>query len=798
MRISRVEVKLGAKLISTIGQLCMLAAVLISGGVQAKEHPSATPSTHQTGGKQSTKTMPMQSPSLNSTSIKSTSRKITSTKSEYVGATTCKSCHEAQYNNWHGSHHDLAMQEVTPSTVMGDFNNATFNYFGTTSTFFKKEGQYTVTTDGPDGKLTDYPIAYTFGVYPLQQYLIEFPDGRLQALNVVWDSRTKAEGGQRWFHLYPDEHISHKDELHWTGINQNWNFMCADCHSTGLQKQYDFASNNYDTRWQEIDVACEACHGPGADHLSWAQAGGDSNTNNGIKTEYNTGFEKTWAIQADTGNAAKQSQQESDTHNSEVEHCAQCHSRRATRIEAPATDDAQRDYYNRFHPALLTETLYHADGQIDGEVFVYGSFLQSKMYHAGVTCSNCHEPHSLELRLPGNAVCSQCHATQKYDAPSHHLHPIQSEGAQCVNCHMPAKNFMVIDARRDHSFRIPRPDLSERLGTPNACIHCHQDKSNAWAADALRKAGKTIEAPHYANALSAARSGHPSAASKLAKLIADSDQPSIVRATAVSQMPHYLTPNNASLLQSIAYDDDHLLRLGLAGALQDIPEDIRAVFAVPLLYDEVREVRALAGKALVGVSLSQFPVETRDRFERAMEEYMASEWFNSDRPESRANLASVYRAYGEPNRAIELYKSASDMAPFFIPAYVNLADLYRSLGREQDAEKTLRLALQHVNEKSDIYHALGLSLVRQGKTAEALSNLKSAMEGGTNPHHAYVYAIALNSEGATAEAVTVLETALALHPANQQLLGALVSIANDNGDSAKAEFYWQKLQQLNQ
>ena len=157
----------------------------------------------------------------------------------YVGATSCKNCHEAAYNAWRGSHHELAMQQANEHTVLGSFADAKLSYAGVTSTFFKRDGKFFVNTDGPDGELKDYEIKYTFGVTPLQQYLIEMPGVRLQALSVAWDTRSKEQGGQRWFHLYPKERITHNDELHWTRPAQNWNFMCADCHSTNLRKNYD-------------------------------------------------------------------------------------------------------------------------------------------------------------------------------------------------------------------------------------------------------------------------------------------------------------------------------------------------------------------------------------------------------------------------------------------------------------------------------------------------------------------------------------------------------------------------------
>ncbi len=297
----------------------------------------------------------------------------------YVGSQKCASCHAQEHKAWQNSHHDLAMQPATEETVAGDFNNTTFNYFGTVSEFFKKDDQFFVRTDGPDGKLTEYPIAYTFGVDPLQQYLIKFPKGRYQVLSIAWDTRSKQQGGQRWFHLYPDEHIKHNDELHWTGINQNWNFMCADCHSTNLHKNYDLKTKEYNTTWSEIDVGCEACHGPASNHIAWSELkeeGGEykSLKNKGFSIAFNERKNVEWVMNAKTGSALRAQKK---TTNIEIETCAQCHSRRGTTRHGARPGDALLD---NFKVSLLTEPLYYDDGQIDGEVYVYGSFVQSKMY----------------------------------------------------------------------------------------------------------------------------------------------------------------------------------------------------------------------------------------------------------------------------------------------------------------------------------------------------------------------------------------------------------------------------------
>ena len=385
----------------------------------------------------------------------------------FVPNETCAECHADEYARWTGSHHDLAMQVATPATVLGDFDDAVFTHLGVTSRFFVRDDRFFVNTEGPDGAPADFEITHTFGVEPLQQYLIPFPGGRLQSLTVAWDTEQS-----RWFHLYPDERVEPGDALHWTGAYQTWNTMCAECHSTDLRTGFDRVTGTYDTTWAEIDVSCQACHGPGSAHMAWARDESVPPTDHELSA---TGL----LVAFDAGDPA-----------GEVERCARCHSRRSP----VSIEDAHgRPFLDDFNPATLREGLYHADGQILDEVYVYGSFVQRKMSAAGVRCSDCHDPHRLELQATGNAVCTRCHRSappaafptliaRDYDAVSHHFHDTGSDGARCVSCHMPARTYMVVDPRRDHGFRIPRPAVSEVIGAPDACTGCHTDETQTWAA----------------------------------------------------------------------------------------------------------------------------------------------------------------------------------------------------------------------------------------------------------------------------------------------------------------------------
>ncbi|MCI0409368.1 MAG: NapC/NirT family cytochrome c, partial [Acidobacteria bacterium] len=424
-------------------------------------------------------------------------------------------------------------------------------HFGLVSTFTHKDGKFFVRTDGPDGKLQEYPIKDTFGVDPLQQYLIPFPDGRLQALSIAWDSRPAAQGGQRWFHLYPDEKIPAGDILHWTGPYQNWNFMCAECHSTDVKKGYQAAEDSYKTTWSEINVACEACHGPGSEHVAWAgkerdRARGLPEGSMGLVIRLKDADGGSWLMDRKTG-IAKRSRPR--LFRVEVETCARCHARRATLSEDYAYG---QPIMNTHRVALLEEELYFPDGQVKGEVYEYGSFLQSKMYAEGVTCHDCHDPHSATLSASGNAVCARCHLPGKFDSTSHHHHRSPGPGSRCVDCHMPTTNFMVVDARHDHSMRIPRPDLTLKIGSPNACSKCHAETSPQWAADWAVKwwGSEKPSQPHYGEAIQAGRAGLPGAGQALAALLSDQTRPGIVRASAVALVGTNPPPDPFSTLQT--------------------------------------------------------------------------------------------------------------------------------------------------------------------------------------------------------------------------------------------------------
>ena len=624
-------------------------------------------------------------------------------RATFVGAEACASCHRLEAERWRESNHAHAMEKPSSATVKAPFAGETFSLRDETTTFSQRDGRYRIRTDGPGGVVGDFDVAYTFGTSPLQQYLVAMPGGRLQSLGIAWDARP-APAGQRWYHLYADAPPPSGDVLHWTGRAQNWNFMCADCHSTNVRKNYVAADDSYRTTWSDLNVACEACHGAGSRHVAWAHSKTRA-ADNGL-TPIRASDGAIWTLEAATG--MKRRNQPRTSH-VEIEMCARCHSRRAQLTDEV---DAGRPLADSYLPSLLDDGLYFADGQIDGEVYEYGSFLQSRMYASGVTCADCHEPHQPALRANPDAACARCHAPETFATPAHHHHAERSAGSSCVSCHMPARTYMTVDVRHDHSFRVPRPDLTMKIGTPNTCTSCHADKPAVWAARTVTGWFGTTRSsqPHYGEALAAGRSLAGDAPARLLTVATDGTAPAIARATAISLLGRWIDARSGPVLERAARDPDALVRMAAVGALQTLPDRQRTLLLTPRLTDPQRAVRIEAARAL----------------RTNVAEWTAVQRFNGDTAAAHVNLGSLYAERGELESARQEYEIASRLEPYFAPAAANLADLYRVQGRDEDGERVLRDALTRTPEAAMLHYALGLLLVRRDNRPAAIDELRRA------------------------------------------------------------------------
>lgn len=653
---------------------------------------------------------------------------------DFVGDISCKSCHAKEHAEWSTSDHFRAMELPNDSTVLGNFNNASFTADGVTSRFFKKDGKFFINTQGEDGKNHDYEIKYTFGFYPLQQYLIEFDRGRMQVTRQSWDSRTK-----KWFHQYAGDKIPAGDWLHWTGNAQNWNTMCGECHTTNYKKNYDMGTDSYHTTYSLLSVSCESCHGPAKKHIQYINS-----------KEYKNGKKQIGSFLL----MAKNSSQKA-----EIVSCFPCHARKGNiSSHFLGTGEILDDYI----PEIPSTDFYYADGQVDDEDYTYASFLQSEMYKRGVKCSNCHNPHSGKLLIAGNGVCNQCHYTKNYDSPEHSFHAKGTDAGMCKNCHMPSKYYMGNDLRHDHIFKVPRPDLSVKYETPNACNACHKNKTAQWASDAIVKWYGPDRKYHYAEDLIPGSKMDLAAQNHLIKLLKDTATPPIIQATAV----HYLSgiqDNNSveTLLQQLNNPDAQVRYRAVTGLVNFSSSQWLSSVA-PLLQDKVRAVRIAVANLLVstqqvpdlaelGTSYTQAAGELNDyilyQTDFAAGDIMAADYFfklkNYDQAEkfylrglkkdnamnyARLNLSTLYNITGKNDKALQILQDALKTDPKNDRIYFNLALLYNELNDLPHVEKNLRQAIALKTTNPRVYYNYGVLLQQKQQIKEAEKQYLKALE----------------------------------------------------------------------
>jgi len=701
----------------------------------------------------------------------------------FVGSEACASCHEAQHALWLDSHHRHAMEPMSEESVRGDFDGASLERGGESLSFHRENGRYVVRATGADGSSSETELLYTFGWEPLQQYLVAGPGGRLQAFDVAWDTVAG-----RWFALYPGQDLRPGDPMHWTGLQQTWNFMCADCHSTALDRNYDSASDSFATTWSEVTLGCESCHGAGGAHVAWAGRG-EAERAGDLAKGLRVLFPATpgaWVF----GDEAPIAHWEGEPRQQpEIAACGPCHAHRRVIAEALG---AHQSLFDVYLPSLLDAGLYRPDGRQEAEVYILGSFLQSRMAAAGVTCSDCHDPHSGALKAEGNALCAQCHQPAVFDTREHHRHEPGTEAAACVSCHMPADLYMVVDARRDHGFHVPGAALAAVPGVVDACAGCHE--ADAWqqasaagwwpGREGLERGGPDLE---RAVALMLGRSQGIDAAAALAELAGDGAQPAIFRATALAGLAQNPQASAMAALAAGLRDGDPLLRLGAVRGTAALPLADRYHALRPLFDDPVKAVRLEVAQALGDVPLAQLPPAEAEALGRLFDEMLAAERLFLDRPESHYNIANHLASQGDFLGAERAFRTAIARDPHFVPAWVNLSELQRASGSDSLGLATLRRGLAVVPDSAPLHYALGLALYRQGDPAAALDALAEAarLEPGT-ARYPYALALAQRQAGERAAAVATLAAALSLSPNDRSLLFALVSYLDEDGDRRAA------------
>ncbi len=685
--------------------------------------------------------------------------KVQVESNKFAGKQTCKECHAKEYAEWEGSDHDLAMQIADEHSVLGDFNNVTYKSKGITYKFFKKGGDFYVNTEGENGEYQDFKIANTFGVRPLQQYLIDFSRGRKQCLTVAWDTQKK-----RWFDVQPEESVHPGEWMHWTGGSMTWNNMCADCHSTNLHKNFDPETDTYHTTYSEINVSCEACHGPASEHVAYYR-----------NFEQNKS-KKPPVLYMDKSTKAHDL----------VDKCARCHARRS---QLTPYFDYTGHFLDHYKPSLIAPPEYEQDGQIKDEDYVYASFTQSKMYHNNVSCRDCHNVHTLKLKKQGNDLCLQCHETS-YDSPGHHFHKQGTPESLCINCHMTGRYYMGVDFRRDHSFRIPRPDQSEKYGTPNACTGCHKDKSNRWASQAIAKHFGKNRPDHFSNNL---LKGYHENLHAFLQVAEQNQYPAISRATALSQFAGAtLSAEDVQAVLSYLQDSSALVRNEAVLGLDkyNVPAITNSIKA--LLNDSIRSVRMSAVRYL---QLHNQPVDTNSS---AYKEYITELKTNADFASGQHQLALFYQSKGLTDKAIAAYEKALQIDNYFNMSRMNLALLYYQKANVKKAEQLYQTVIKQEPEYSYPYFMLGLLYNETGDKDQAMQYMATACEKQPPVSRAfYNYALMLQAKNKHKQSVKVLQKALKIFPGDENLLYVKLLGEKNAGMTGDALRTCQTLLQIN-
>lgn len=686
----------------------------------------------------------------------------------YIGDQQCQSCHASQYNDWLKSDHFKAIEKATDSTVLGNFNHVIYTADGVTSTFFKRDEKFFINTPGDDGKNHDYEVKYTFGYFPLQQYLVEFTGGRMQATRASWDSRK-----HRWFHQYTGQRIDYRDWLHWTRNAQNWNTMCAECHSTNLQKNYNIETDTYNTTVSVLNVSCEACHGPGKLHVDYIN-GADYKEGKKVAHSF-------MRLHKGSGQIAQ------------INTCAPCHAVKGNISPNKINSDELLDDYI---PAIPNTERFYADGQMNDEDYNYASFLQSKMFRKNVTCSNCHNPHSGKVYYTTNQLCLQCHA-KTYDDPTHTFHAINTVGTECKSCHMPTKTYMGNDIRHDHSFRVPRPDLSVRYVTPNACNNCHKDKTAQWAANTVEKWYGPKRKYHFADDLIPGSKMDANSEAHLTKLLADTSVPGIIKATAANYLGGITSVSSLNALLSCLKNTDAQVRYEALRSLMNFSPTQYADAIAPLLNDKVRAVRIAAADLFSAVPKEKIPLAYHNAFANASAELYNYLLYQADFAHGNISIADYYTRVNDPKNAEKFYLRALQKDSLANIARINLSVLYNLQRKNNEALQVLETAAKTDNKNAQVFYDLALLHNEMDNKDAALLNFKKAYElGMQDPRLFYNYALLLQQTGNSSKAIKVLEAGLKIDSSSASIHYALAFIYFQNGQSAKARQYALVLKKL--
>jgi tetratricopeptide (TPR) repeat protein len=721
----------------------------------------------------------------------------------YVGSASCRECHESFYKLWATSHHGLAMQPYTSTFAQKqlqsqaqDIRIGPRRYRAARDT-----AKGWVREIGPEGE-KKFPIAHVMGGKNVYYFLTPYEKGRLQVLPLAYDVHKKswfdtAASGVRHF---PGQLTD--APLHWTDPEYTFNTSCYSCHVSQLSTNYDLEADTYHTVWAEPGINCEACHGPGEEHVRAFKSASKDKPPKDLKLISTKNF----------------------TAHQLNSMCASCHAKLSP--VTPSFTPGER-FFDHYNLVTLEHLDFYPDGRDLGENYTMTGWRMSPCAKSGkLDCMHCHTSsgrYRFTDAARANNACLPCHKERVENATKHTRHKAESKGNQCISCHMPMTGFARMN-RSDHSMRPPTPAATIAYKSPNACNLCHTDEDATWADKQVRdwhKHDYQNSALYPAGLVAAARKPDWNRLDDMLAYLTREDRDEIFATSLVRLLRGCESDKKWPVISKLLINDSSpLVRAAAAEGLDNYYTTNSLQALIDATQDEYRLVRVRAVASLAGIPLERFKDKDRLVIERAAAEYLAGLNARPDDHVSHYNRGNFYLARQQHTEALKSYQTAIKLRPNNLLAHVNAAFAYNGLGQNDRAEASLRQAIKldpnnlsaHLNlalilgeqgrldeaerayrkvirldKKSAVAaYNIGVILARKLKP-EALDWCRKAYElQPGNVKYGYTYAYYLMQFGQIETAIPLLEKMICANTPNADVYALLGGIYEQKGDFANA------------
>jgi Tfp pilus assembly protein PilF len=632
-----------------------------------------------------------------------------------AGSSSCRECHQQFYELWSTSHHGLAMQPYTTQFALQNLTPSQTPIRIGENAYIPSIGanEGWILEQKPDGQIR-HRIAHVMGGRNIYYFLTPMERGRLQTLPVAYDVRTR-----EWFDTAASgvRHFPGTESdapLHWTDPAYTFNTSCYSCHVSQLAKNYDVRTDTYRTTWAEPGINCEACHGPGQEHVDVCRSAKADQVPKDLR------IISTKSFSAEQTNAM----------------CNSCHAKMSP---VSTSFEPGNRYFDHFDLITLEHSDFYPDGRDLGENYTMTGWLMSPCVKTGqLACTHCHTSsgrYRFKHAKNPNAACLPCHQERVENVTDHTHHDVDSPGSQCVACHMPTTEFARM-TRSDHSMRPPVPAATLTFKSPNACNLCHEDKDTTWSDDYVRKwHEKDYQRSilEQARLVDEARHGNWDRLEAILAYISFQGRDDVVATSLLRLLSGCESQAKWPVVLKVLQEDTSpLIRAAAAQTLDGYitAESIRAL--AKATNDKYRLVRVRAATALSAIGVEQLPSEYQTHVRDATTELLEALGAHPDDYASHYNLGNFHMRRLDQEKALTSYQTATKLRPDFVPPYVNIAFVHNSMGHNDKAEAAFRKAIVLDPNNVAVHLNLGMLLGEMKRPKEAETAFRAALTADPN------------------------------------------------------------------